>query len=514
MTFRKRVSIALGLLYFSALFAAPSERGLFTNVALAASTTESFAAQDEPLRTVLPRLAKIYHANLSIPPDARGIVNVSLQDATLDQALTAVLSPLGYRYRRENGVIVIYRASAGSNSAAEFSPSVIPVTVISVDRAVTIVRTLYPSVSVRADKNANAVIVVASPDDVASIRTVLQGLDVHNPTAPSVEAITLRTADPAKVAAELRGLYPHANFAAGPNHSILVRAPASDMAQIKGLVASLDAPVAIAVSPASSEAVTIVRARPQDVARAVSREVPQVRADVSGSTVILIGTPDGIARAKALIVQIDVTPPGERVTDVYRIRTLDAGSVADLLTRSFPNVGVVVDRDLNAISVTATGAQQRRIADAIKQLDVADQPNGPLQQTGPIVTGPAGTGFEVVTLRSAVPSQGQAGGSATDASTSVIQTLQQLVPSVRVSPLSTPGQIALIGDPVSLRLAKEYLAKLDVPAPLVVLDTEVVEIDETLARNVGLQLNPPLISATFTEAGALSGLVNSSSSNV
>ncbi len=514
MTFRKRLAITLGSLCFAAApFGAPPGGGFFAAPALAA-TAESFSAQNEPLRTVLPRLAKIYHANLSIPPDARGVVNVSLQDATLDQALTAVLGPLGYRYRRDNGVIVIYRSGAGAQGSEELSPSVIQVSVISVDRAVAIVHTLYPAVSVRADKNANAVIVVASPEDVASIRTVLQGVDVHNPTAPSVDAITLRNADPVKVASELRALYPHANFEAGPNRSILIRAPAADITQIKTLVGSLDAPPQpAAVNPSLSEAVTITKARPQDVARAVSREIPQVRADVSGSTVILTGTPDAIARARALITQIDVTPPNVRVTDVYRIHTLDATSVADLLTRSFPYVQVVVDHDLNAISVTGTGIEQQRIADAIRQLDSSDQGNGP-QQTGPIVAGPAGTGFEVVTLKSAIPNQGQAGGTATDASTSVIQTLQQLVPSVRVSPLSTPGQIALIGDPVSLRLAKEYLAKLDIPAPLVVLDTEVVEIDETIANNVGLQLNPPAITSTFTEAGSLSGIYGQSSSNI
>ena len=511
--FRKRLAVTLGSLCFAASFGVPSGGGFFATPASAAGT-ESFSAQNEPLRTVLPRLAKIYHANLSIPPDARGVVNVSLQDATLDQALTAILAPLGYRYRRDNGVIVVYRSGAGAQGSEELTPSVIQLSVISVDRAIAIVHTLYPTVSVRADKNANAVIVLASPEDVASIRTVLQGLDVHNPTAPSVDAITLRNADPVKVATELRSLYPHANFQAGPNRSILIRAPAADIPQIKTLVSSLDAPPQPpAANPSLSEAVTITKARPQDVARAVSREIPQVRADVSGSTVILTGTPDAIGKARALIAQIDVTPPNARVTDVYRIHTLDATSVADLLIRSFPYAQIQVDHDLNAISVTGTGAEQQRIADAIRQLDSSDQGNG-VQQTGPIVAGPAGTGFEVVTLKSAIPNQGQAGGTATDASTSVIQTLQQLVPSVRVSPLSTPGQIALIGDPVSLRLAKEYLAKLDVPAPLVVLDTEVVEIDETIANNVGLQLNPPAITSTFTEAGALSGIYGQSSSNI
>jgi type II secretory pathway component GspD/PulD (secretin) len=510
--FRTRLFSKARALCLAAALAFLFDATLCAHVALAA-TTASFSAQEESLREVLPRLAKVYHANLSLPPDPRGVVNVSLTDATLDQALSAVLSPLGYKYRHENGIVVIYRASATPDGAAELGPTVIPVTVISVERAATIVRTLYPSVNVRTDGNANAIIVVASPDDAAAIRTIVQQLDIKNPTAPSVDAVPLRTADPSKTAAELRALYPHAEFEAGPNRSVLIRAPATDMPQIKTLIASLDSPPqAPAGPPSSSEAVTIVRARPADVARAVSREIPGVRADVSGSTVILTGSADAIGRAKALIVQIDVPPPNAHVAEVYRIRSLDANSVADLLAKSFPDAQIVVDHDINAISVNATGAQQQRIGDAIKQLDVS--PQSGVSETGPIVSGPGGTGFEVVTLRSAIPNQGQAGAAATDASTAVITTLQQLVPSIRVSPLGTPGQIALIGDPVSLRLAKEYLAKLDVPAPLVVLDTEVVEIDETVARNVGLQLNPPAISTTFTEAGSLNDQVTSSSSNI
>lgn len=108
----------------------------------------SASAQGQSLRAVLPRIAKLYNANISYPPDARGSVNVSLSDATLEQALSAVLFLLGFRYRRDNGVIVVFRAANPVNGAAEPSPSVIPVTLSSVDRAVAIVRTLYPTVSV------------------------------------------------------------------------------------------------------------------------------------------------------------------------------------------------------------------------------------------------------------------------------------------------------------------------------------------------------------------------------
>jgi general secretion pathway protein D len=60
-------------------------------------------------------------------------------------------------------------------------------------------------------------------------------------------------------------------------------------------------------------------------------------------------------------------------------------------------------------------------------------------------------------------------------------------------------EIILTGDPSAVRLAQELIAKLDVPPPLVELDTEVLEIDGNVAKNLGLQLPQAVISTTFEE---------------
>jgi len=48
-------------------------------------------------------------------------------------------------------------------------------------------------------------------------------------------------------------------------------------------------------------------------------------------------------------------------------------------------------------------------------------------------------------------------------------------------------------------MAKRLIAQLDVTQPLVVLDTEILEVDETVAKNLGLQFASPLVTSTFTE---------------
>jgi hypothetical protein len=58
----------------------------------------------------------------------------------------------------------------------------------------------------------------------------------------------------------------------------------------------------------------------------------------------------------------------------------------------------------------------------------------------------------------------------------------------------------LVGPPPSVRAAQDFIAKVDVVPPLVILDTEVLELDETIAKNIGVELGTAVLSTTFTES--------------
>jgi type II secretory pathway component GspD/PulD (secretin) len=469
----------------------------------AAPVRLSLSVRDVSARALLEDIGKRFHASIAISGGLRGAVTIALHNATLEQALTAILAPLGYSYSRREGVIIV--AATPRTSAPQLTPAGPAVAVFSLafiapERAAAILRGLFPDASIRIDRASNALIVSSSPADAQEIRAVVQSLDVRDPREPTVEAVVLHNINPDNVAARLLPLYPRARFTVAGKQSLLVRATAPDLVQIKSLIAALDAPPPppIGVSPITSEAVRLTQARPTDIARAVARTFPRTKVGVAGAAIVLRGSPDDVTRAKALIAQLDVPPYDALVTQVYRLRTIDAGSVGDLIARTYPDARVTVDKDLNALSVTAPNVEQARLADAIARLD------GPLAQSGygpglpGIQSAPNGSGFEIVTLRSAIPMQGQGGGGG-ELTSPIIQALQQLVPAIHASALGTPGQIALIGDPVSLRIAKDFLAKTDILPPLVVLDTEVLEIDESVARNIGLLLSQPVISTTFSE---------------
>ena len=453
--------------------AAPASRG---------EARVSLRARNEPVQEVLLRLARESGASISVGPGVSGYVTASLHAVTLPQALAAILAPLGDTFHVRGGVYDV-EPGTGTPSAAGMSPSVLPVTVVPVQRAAAQIRALFPQASVREDARSNALLVVAPPADVQAMRTVLQGIDVRNPTTPVTEALGTRSVRADAIVAQLRGSFPAARITAVGPRQLLVTALPPDLAQIRTALSALDAP-AVTPPPVAlgSDAVRVTQRRPSDVARALARQVAGLRASVSGSTVILVGPPEAVARAKALVAQLDVPAFDARYTQNYRIRSLDAGSVAALLRRSFRAVEVTVDAAINALAVTATAAEHQRIADAVAQLDPAPgSPAVPARASPRRARPPSWSPW-----KSAVPGQS---ANAPDATAAITQALQLVAPDVKVIPLTTPGQLALVGPPPSLRTAREFIEKVDVVAPQVVLDTEVLELDENSgARNLGLQL--------------------------
>lgn len=466
------------------------------------------------LRDVLLDLGHRFNISIVIEQGVQGRVSASLRNATLDSALLAILAPLGFSFQQEGDIVVVGVASTHVAPTVSptpgLQPAVITLANIRVDTAEAVLRRLYPHSRIMIDRQARAIIVMDTPDVVQSMRQVVQGIDVQDTTKPVSEAVQVRIADPRLVATRVQTLYPGARISSGPNKTILVEASPQDMTQIKALIAAIDAPVS--TPPPTSqpaEAVRVVQAHPQTVAAAIAHEFGDVRAAVSGSSILLTGPPDDVQKAKALIALIDAPPPDAKYTQVYRLRSVDAKSVGDLITRSFHDVQVTVDTDLNALSVLANASEQQRIADAIAQLDVVPgaSVNGsgglPVQVPGSTTNtaaGPGGANMQVVTLRAAVPGPNQgASTTATDIATAVTQFLQPTAPDLHITVPSNSNQLMVSGSSYTVKLARQLIDQLDVAPPQVVLDTEILEVDENVAKNLGLTFNVAALSATYSE---------------
>jgi len=209
--------------------------------------------------------------------------------------------------------------------------------------------------------------------------------------------------------------------------------------------------------------------------------------------------------AAPVIAQVVTPQPNVRFTQLYKLRYLAAQSIADVLRRSFANVQIAVLPEVNGITVVATAAEHRRIADALAQLDVPPHAQTPAvaATAAPADASAAGGGpvdVEVLTLHAAVPGiNGAPSSSAADIANVVMQALSPSLPDLHITVYATQSQLLLTGSPSSIRAAHALIDKLDALPKLVVLDVTIVEVDETVAKNLGLSLQPALISSTYTE---------------
>jgi type II secretory pathway component GspD/PulD (secretin) len=381
-------------------------------------------------------------------------------------------------------------------------PVVINFAIIPASRGASILRSIYPNASITVDSHANAAIVVASGYDEQGMRTIASGIDVKNPTDTATDTLQLKVISPDTVAGRLSGVFPGARVLVAPNHNVIIMASPTDMGQIKAIITAIDtAPPTPTPKPRyPAEAVRVTQRNVSQVARAVAVEAPTIKVRVSGSEILLSGPPDDVEHAKTLIAQMDVPQMGTQYTEVYRIKWVDANSVAQLFQRSFTGLQVEVNGDLNAITVTSNLTVQRRIADALAQLDVP-----PPGANGQGNDGPSSSPVDVVHLKAAIPAAAAGGSStyATDIANTVTQALQGSAGDLKIVVPPNSTTLVLSGSPYSIKLAKELIDKLDVLPTMVALDTEVLEVDQGTAQQLGLQFPTAAVSTTLTEVAPL-----------
>lgn len=371
--------------------------------------------------------------------------------------------------------------------------AVLNLSVTSAKRIATSIRELFPKAQISVDERANALIVMDNADNLQQIRAVVQGLDVRSPNYALNEVIQLRVLSPQLAIYRLHPLYPNVKFEVASKTSVLVRAPAETLTEIRTLLSNLDiVPPTAAPAIATAEAIRITFARPRDVARSLENQLSNLRASVAGASIVLAGSPEQVQRAKILAQSIDVPPLSAVFNQVYRLHSVDAAAAAELVKSTYPRAHLTIDKDLNAIAVSAAAADQLRIAGAVAQLD---------SQSPPGSAAAYGTGnIAVVDLDTAIPGiNGSPSTTAQDIAAAVQQVLQGMVPDLHITVPANSTSIILAGSPSSIRLARALIERLDQQKPLVVLDTEVLEVSENAAKNIGLQFPGAVIQSQFSE---------------
>ncbi len=203
----------------------------------------SVVAHEESVRTVLLRIGDLAHLSIVMGEDVRGNVNLTLHDVTADEAVHAVCSQMRLRCTREARTVTV---------SSQMSV-VVPLAIVPASRAAQVVHKLYPALSVTTDRSSNSLVLDGSAIDIQGARAIATGLDVRDATKPTTEAIAVHSQSASVVAARLRALYPTAKITVVSKTSMLVNATPPDIAQIKNLVAGIDAPTPPAGRGAAGE---------------------------------------------------------------------------------------------------------------------------------------------------------------------------------------------------------------------------------------------------------------------
>jgi type II secretory pathway component GspD/PulD (secretin) len=78
-----------------------SSPSAFADSASASSQTVTFEFNEAPVDEALRAIARLFEINVIMPDDLKGAVTCALYQATLNEALTMVLQPLGYEFLRQ-----------------------------------------------------------------------------------------------------------------------------------------------------------------------------------------------------------------------------------------------------------------------------------------------------------------------------------------------------------------------------------------------------------------------------
>jgi type II secretory pathway component GspD/PulD (secretin) len=392
------------------------------------------------------------------------------------------------------------RSDAANSTTKPVLPFVVTLQVIRASSAARVLADVFRRANIRVDSRSNSIIIQDTVDDPNAIRAVIAGIDTKDPSRPAVNAIQLRLISASDAAARVAPLFRSSRFVAGSKSTLVVSGPPTDISQIQAVVAAIDSP-SPTPTPRAAFPATVIRISqrdPRSVAHAIAGQLRADHVSVSGNAILIAGPPEDIAQARIIASDLDQPEPGVRYTRVYRMHAVQAGSIASLLQRSFHDAEFSVDSDLNALTVLGTTTVQTRISDAITQLDQPPETSGGNGAVPPFGSGAPQT--EVVFLHAAVPGVGGgASTSPTDVAQSVSQSLAGLAPDLRITVHPNSTKLILIGTPRSLELAKRLIAQLDVPEPLVELDTEVLEVDEGVQKQLGFKFPTPVLSTTYSE---------------
>ncbi len=257
-------------------------------------------------------------------------------------------------------------------------------------------------VTVAAEPGTQAIVVTASPENMAKAEAIIADLDKETGQTQVTEQIVLENARASEVATTITNLLastrrtsratgrlPASVQAVEPTNSLLVSAPKTELEQLKGMIKSLDVKPNLETQrqmksyvlqyvDLGSMITTVSRAFTIQGASRNPRDMVEAFGDYGTNTLIVAATEENHKKVEELIRTVDVQGTGVRKTYPFEIKNAVVDDVYTALTTIYAAkkqkvgnpVSIAQLRGTNKILVTCTEADQKEVAELIATLDV------------------------------------------------------------------------------------------------------------------------------------------------
>ncbi len=233
----------------------------------------------------------------------------------------------------------------------------------------TLLKPIVRNGQLKAEPKRNRMMIWATPQEHQKIANTLAAFAGQNDDAQFEDVLLsypINRGDVAKVVTMLQGLRPNIKFSADEvANRVLVTAPLSEQAKIKGIIEQLDTPAGEQTGD-FAKTYRVESVAPSTVIQLLQRTLPNMRMTAEQRSIAAVGSSRDHKRLGDAIQQFDQNPD-KKTVKAYPVGQASAGQVSSILQQLIPNVWVAANEQNRTVVVWASESDHRKAQQAVDQ---------------------------------------------------------------------------------------------------------------------------------------------------
>ena len=392
-----------------------------------------FVPLEEPLPADVMNLLATKAPGATITPD------------TVNKRLMVVATPADH----EAIATLIQQATSGGTTMPElrFVPLEEPLP----SSVMSLLASKAPGATITPDEPNKRLMVIATPADHEAIATLVKQATAAGPTAPKMQFVSLEEKLPPSVLGVIQTLVPNATITVdNDGKTLMVVASPTDFEKVKETISQAmeslgpEEENSLAVYPVTPA----LRARAQAVLASITAELPgiQILPDTDTGSISIWAKPSQHKVIDGVFEQLkqEVSARDKYTLVAYAMKSADAASVMEMLTKLFPNTQIVIEAKTNRLLVWTRPDEHESIKAALDEIELSSAPDE-LRR------------FKAFSIKGAV---GLNPTSQAAASAAIIEQLQTLAPNAKLTMDAKGGKLLAFGTPSELKVIGMAVAEL------------------------------------------------------